>query len=129
MPKDSSPPGSGPSGFAPFCCRLVRDTAEAAALSASGEIDLATKDRLYEALAPLLEDERPLLLDLSQVTFIDCAGLRVLQTAHRAHRRFAVVAPSIAVARLLDLAGANVTVFASDHEAIHRLRRPVSEEI
>lgn len=118
MPQDSSPPGSGPSGSALLCCCVVRDTIDAAAISASGEIDLATKDRLHEALAPLLKDDRPLLLDLSQVTFIDCSGLRVLQAAHHAHRRFAVVAPSVAVTRLLDLAGASVTVFASDHEAV-----------
>lgn len=123
MPKDSPPPGPAPSGIALFGCRLVRDTAEAVALSASGEIDLATKDLLSEALAPLLADERPLLLDVSEVAFIDCAGLRVLQTAHRAHRRFALVAPSVSVARLLNLAGARFAVFGSADEAIRNLSR------
>lgn len=124
MPKDSPPPGPAPSGLTLFDCRLVRDTAEAAALSTSGEIDLATKDLLHEALVPLFADERPLLLDLSEVTFIDCAGLRVLQTAQRAHRRFAVIAPSVSVARLLELAGARLAVFGSADEAISTLSRP-----
>ena len=115
MPQPS-PPGSGP-----FACRVLRDTADCAALSASGEIDLATKDGLQAALTPLLDGERPLLLDLSQVTFIDCAGLRVLQAAHLAHGRFAVVAPSDAVARLLELSGTRLPVYGSADEAIRTL--------
>lgn len=121
MPQDAPPHPPPPPGSSPFDCRVVRDSAEAAALSACGEIDLATKDRLGAALAPLLDDERPVLLDLSQVTFIDCSGLRVLQAARRAHRRFAVVAPSDAVARLLELSGARLAVFGSADEAIREL--------
>lgn len=115
MPQPS-PPGSGP-----LACHVQRDTAECAALSACGEIDLATKDSLQAALEPLLDGERPLLLDLSQVTFMDCAGLRVLQSAHQAHGRFAVVAPSDAVARLLELSGARLPVYDSADEAIRKL--------
>ena len=121
MPHDAPPHPPPPPDSGSFDCRVVRDTAEAAALSASGEIDLATKDRLGAALAALLDDERPLLLDLSQVTFIDCSGLRVLQAAGRAHHRFAVVAPSDAVARLLELSGVRLVVFGSADEAIREL--------
>ena len=114
-------PQPSPLGSGPFVCQVLRDTADCAALSAAGEIDLATKDRLQAALAPLLGDERPLLLDLSQVTFIDCSGLRVLQAAHHKNGRFAVVAPSAAVARLLELSGARLAVYASADEAIREL--------
>ncbi len=116
MPLDSPPPGSGP-----FDCRILRDTADAAVLAASGEIDLATRDGLYAALEPLLAGERPLVLDLSQVTFIDCSGLRVLQTAHVKRGRFAVAAPSAAVTRLLELSGAQLPVFESAEDAIRGL--------
>lgn len=115
MPQPS-PPGSGP-----LACRVLRDAADCAALSACGEIDLATKDGLQAALEPLLDGERPLLVDLSQVTFIDCSGLRVLQSARLSHRRFAVIAPSDAVARLLELSGAQLPVYASVDEAIRKL--------
>jgi len=115
MPQPS-PPGSGP-----FACRVLRNAADCAAISARGEIDLATKDRLQAALAPLLHGERPLLLELSQVTFIDCAGLRVLQSARLSHGRFAVIAPSAAVVRLLELSGAQLPVYASVDEAIRKL--------
>jgi stage II sporulation protein AA (anti-sigma F factor antagonist) len=110
------PPDSGP-----FTCRVLRETADATTVSAHGEIDLATKDRLHAALAPLLGDKRTLLLDLSQVAFMDCAGLRVLQTAHQTHGRFALVAPSPAVSRLLELSGARLPVFPSADEAIREL--------
>ena len=116
MPLDSPQPGSGP-----FDCRFLRDTPDAAVLAASGEIDLATKDGLNTALEPLLADDRPLVLDLSRVTFIDCSGLRVLQTAHLKRGRFAVVAPSAAVTRLLDLSGAQLPVFDSAEDAISGL--------
>ncbi len=116
MPLDSPQPGSGP-----FDCRILRDAADAAVLAASGEIDLATKDALHTALAPLLAGERPLVVDLSQVTFIDCSGLRVLQTAHVKRGRFAVVAPSAEVTRLLELSGAQLPVFDSAEEAISGL--------
>lgn len=121
MPRDASPPAPVPPGSGPFTCRVLRETADTTTVSACGEIDLATKDRLHAALTPLLAGERTLLLDLSQVTFIDCSGLQVLQTAFRAHGRFAVVAPSVAVTRLLELSGARLPVYASADEAIRAL--------
>ena len=114
-------PAPVPPDSAPFACRVLRETADAATVCACGEIDLATKDWLHAALRPLLSGERTLLLDLSQVAFIDCSGLQVLQTVHQAHRRFAVVAPSDAVTRLLELSGARLPVFASADEAVRQL--------
>lgn len=121
MSQDASPPAPVPPGPVPFACRVLQETADTATVSACGEIDLATKDRLHATLTPLLGDERTLLLDLSRVTFIDCSGLQVLQTAHRANRRFAVVAPSEAVTRLLDLSGALLPVYDSADEALREL--------
>ena len=121
MPQEALPPAPVPPGSGPFACRVLQETADAATVCACGEIDLATKDRLHAALTPLLGDERALLLDLSQVTFIDCSGLRVLQMAHRAHGRFAIVAPSDAVTRLLELSGAPLPVYDSADKALREL--------
>jgi stage II sporulation protein AA (anti-sigma F factor antagonist) len=109
------------SGSGPLQCRVLRDDAEAVVVAACGEIDLATKDGLLEVLAARLGGSRPVLLDLSRVTFFDCAALRVLQTARRAHRRFALVAPSPAVLRVLDLAGLQVTAYADASDALTAL--------
>ena len=102
-------------------CRLLGDTSGAAVVAASGEIDLASKDLLTAALQPLLGGEQPVLLDLSLVGFMDCAGLRVLQSAHLAHPGFALVAPSDAVRRLLELAGTRIRAYPSVPEALRGL--------
>ena len=54
---------------------------------ASGEIDLATSPSLREALAALA-DNRPrlVLLDLSEVTFLDSTGMSVLVVFHKHFR-------------------------------------------
>jgi len=74
----------------------------------SGEIDAHTATLLREALfpAPLVGDLR---IDMSQVTFIDSSGLRVVLEAHQAFesdsRRLVLVAPSRPVARVIAVAG------------------------
>lgn len=51
---------------------------------ACGDIDAATSDRLASFLADARRrDTRGIILDLSQVGFMDCSGLRVLVSAQR----------------------------------------------
>ena len=78
-------------------------------ISVRGEVDLATAGDLLLRLRMLVGSaSEPILLDLSQITFMDCAGLRTLRafdhyvatvggTVH-------VAAVSVAVARLFELA-------------------------
>jgi len=79
-----------------------------AGLVLSGEIDAHTAALLREVLfpAPLVGDLR---IDMSQVTFIDSSGLRVVLEAHQAFesdgRRLVLIAPSRAVARVIAVAG------------------------
>jgi len=74
----------------------------------SGEIDAHTSSLLREVLfpTPLVGDLR---IDMSQVTFIDSTGLRVVLEAHQAFesdsRRLVLVAPSRPVARVIAVAG------------------------
>ncbi|MBS2965069.1 STAS domain-containing protein [Actinocrinis puniceicyclus] len=74
-----------------------------------GELDMATADRLWTQLEPLLEPQTLVVLDGTEVTFLDSSGLRVLlQAGNRATSggaTFRLVAPQQAVQRVLDLAG------------------------
>ena len=53
----------------------------------SGELDVAVIDRLQQRLAALAESDETVLLDLSELTFIDSSGLNVIVTAHRRAQR------------------------------------------
>lgn len=88
-----------------LCCRLVQDTTEAVVLAVAGEIDLASAEEVDAALDPFIDADRPVLLDMRAVTFIDCCGLRSLQRARARNRQFALLAPSQPVLRLLELVG------------------------
>jgi stage II sporulation protein AA (anti-sigma F factor antagonist) len=53
-------------------------------LTVSGELDVATQEALIEGLERAeASDAKPILLDLSRVTFIDSTGVRLLVQAHR----------------------------------------------
>ena len=75
-----------------------------------GELDLATADRLWVELEPVLVSRDVVVLDGSGISFLDSSGLRVLlQAGKRAASDgtiFRLVAPQAAVQRVLELAGA-----------------------
>ncbi|MGW7444161.1 STAS domain-containing protein [Kitasatospora sp. NPDC054795] len=76
---------------------------------ANGEIDLDTAPSLRRALATALETHREVVLDLSEVTFMDCAGLgalvRARNQADRSGRHLILRGTSRCVVRLLKLTG------------------------
>jgi anti-sigma B factor antagonist len=76
-----------------------------------GELDLAAADQLWERLEPLLLPGALVVLDGTQMTFLDSSGLRILLQAHKRAEsdgaRFRIVTPQPAVQRVLDLAGAD----------------------
>jgi len=79
-------------------------------ISAHGELDLATASALDAALRECSrEAPTRLVVDLSDVPFIDAAGLRVLIAARRrqdeASGELVIASPSRQVARLLQIAG------------------------
>jgi len=79
------------------------------AVLASGELDAASSGELDQAIGTALEAGRGVSLDLSQLTFIDSSGVRVLTVAvHRARNEdqdFLLAASSQAVQRIFDLTG------------------------
>lgn len=74
-------------------------------LSLRGELDIATADRLAKSLADIEGKEpRTIVLDLTELEFIDSSGLRVIvaadSEARRAGRRVVVVEGPEAVRRV-----------------------------
>lgn len=83
-------------------------------ITAAGEIDIFTVDRLREALFTLAADGRPLIADLDRVTFLGAAGLGALAgAARRAAARGSslhVVCARPQTRRLLQLTGLDRTL-------------------
>jgi anti-anti-sigma factor len=80
-------------------------------LTLSGELDIAAKEPLGDAVSAALEDHPPsLVIDLTPTTFVDSTGLSYLLAARRraddAQTRLAIRAPPGSEARVvIDLAG------------------------
>lgn len=80
-----------------------------AVITVNGELDPHTADTLADALRDLTarEDLRSVVLDLSDVSFIDSSGLRAILTAHDELRnreaQLTLRSPSEAVHRLLEI--------------------------
>jgi anti-sigma B factor antagonist len=89
----------------------VEDTGDEVVVSVAGEIDVATCLRLEQAatdaIAVAADRSGGVVLDLSEVGFIDSSGLRVLigvrQLAETEQVPMALRSPSRAVHRLLEL--------------------------
>lgn len=78
---------------------------------AVGEIDLATGSQLTDALCGAQARAQSVVLDLSDATFIDAGGARILLAADRHARAaagtFAIAHPAAPVERVLQLVGAD----------------------
>jgi anti-sigma B factor antagonist len=78
-------------------------------LRLAGEIDAASTPQLITALDPLPGNDGDIVIDLSEVSFIDSSGLRALIDAHqraeRSGRRVVMAQPSAVVRRLFDISG------------------------
>jgi anti-sigma B factor antagonist len=76
-------------------------------VSVRGEVDTATAPQMGQAVDAQLARRRRVVLDLSEVEFMDLHGLAVVMRASRRARAdggsFALGRPSLCVLRLLDL--------------------------
>jgi anti-sigma B factor antagonist len=70
-----------------------------------GEVDLATMAAFEQTLERGIGTDCDLVVDLSELTFIDAAGLRALSEAAARVSRLSLVGPSRHLARLLHLVG------------------------
>ena len=105
----------------------VRCVGHRTVLQVAGEIDMATAPDVSQLGASALSDgAAELWIDLSEVEFIDAAGVHALldldELAAADGRRLAVISPSGRIRRVLDLAGAteHLRIFESRFDA-HRL--------
>ena len=99
----------------------VRPGDDGIIVTVSGEVDVGTEGLLRQALLRIMRERGArLLLDVSGVSFMDCAGLRMLLTTRRnAELRggfMQLIAVSRAVRRIMELTGA--------HEALAAEREP-----
>jgi anti-anti-sigma factor len=96
---------------------------EPTVIAPEGELDIATVGAFRAALLKAAsEGAGDVVVDLSEVSFIDSSGLGAIVELHsrlrRSRRRLAVVAPSgSAPAVLLDLAGLRARVSISETRA------------
>ena len=96
----------------------VRHHGDRATIQVGGELDLATCPQLQAVLVELVDRGcHHLILDLEQVTFLDCAGIGVLVDARRRAQEHGgslkLVRPRPLVWRVLALTGMT-TVFPID---------------
>ena len=86
----------------------VREEGGAVVVALSGEVDLEVSPRLRELLLGHVRGGRGVIVDLSAVSYIDSSGVASLieafQLARRGSTAFALVAPSPAALRVLQLA-------------------------
>ena len=88
-------------------------------LCAQGEIDIAVAPTLLPEVPALVESARGVVLDLSDVTFFDSSGIRLVDRLARECSRtaapFRVVAPPGSVSRrVLELVGMAAELAADD---------------
>jgi stage II sporulation protein AA (anti-sigma F factor antagonist) len=79
----------------------------AAVINVRGEIDLITADALWAAVEQGFQDSSRVVLDLSETTFVDSAGLNLFVRAHHlaggAPESFILRSPCHQLRRLLDV--------------------------
>jgi anti-sigma B factor antagonist len=112
----------------------VLQTGEETLVSLSGELDLASAPALRELLAGAFEDGRPrrIVLDLTDLIYLDSTGLSIFVTAHKratgTGMQFCLANPNPSIGQLfkitaldhfftiLDSEGSIVTVTKADGE-------------
>ncbi len=111
-----------------FSTKRSQLTDDLGVVELSGEVDLYTAPRFKEDLVGLIESGvEAIVIDLSQVTFIDSTALGVIIGGVKRLRerdgRLMIVAGSRPVVRILDITGLDkvLTVFDTRDEALAAL--------
>jgi anti-anti-sigma factor len=94
------------------CGVLVRDWPGVVVVRPIGQLDLDAAAQFERMLREFLGQASTLLIDASDIDFIDCAGLRVFLLARRARPDLALMRPSASVRRVLELLELDFPVLA-----------------
>lgn len=91
-----------------------------AVVSLAGDVDLASSSRLREVIAQALSESTTVILDASQLDFIDSSGLSALIWGHQRAREldgsFVVRQPSAMLRRLLEITRLETVLTISDND-------------
>ena len=99
----------------------------AVCLSLSGEVDLANASDLRAHLDAVAENDNNLIVDMSELRYIDSSGIKTLVDAHRrlgqAKRKMALAAVTPTVQKILSIVGVDrvVPIFPSIDAAFKNL--------
>lgn len=87
---------------ADFEVTVVSETPERAVVRVTGDLDMATADNFTRSLEDL-ETSLRLVIDLSDCTFLDSAGVRVITSTLRDDRRVSLVVSDPGIRRVLEI--------------------------
>lgn len=116
----SSSPESTGSGFG----IEVRNGSEVPVVVLHGELDIAAGPECRLALEPIVTEGKSLILDITDLSFIDSTGLSIFAKAHRilalAGQVLVLVAPQPTPLRVLTVTGLDqaVPICDSEEEAV-----------
>lgn len=86
----------------------VREQDGIAVIALSGDVDLESSPRVRDVLLDCVGAKRPVLVDMSRVSYIDSSGVASLVEAHQSARKtnttFALAQVSQSAMRVLELA-------------------------
>ena len=96
-----------PEFVAGFACVTRADSPGVRRVTLSGELDMASAPELHEALSEAARDGVAVILDLSQLEFIDSSGLHTILSAYdrldEANCRLVLIAGGPQVQRIFEI--------------------------
>lgn len=99
----------GPAQQLVFSCAVEADGPGVTRVTLAGELDLATVPQLRAVLSEAAKDAELVIVDLSELTFMDSTGILMILIAHSqiraADRRLALVPGPRQVQRIFELTG------------------------
>jgi len=88
----------------------VDQRADCVVVSVAGEIDMATADTFGNAVESIASSTPHVVLDLSECTFVDSSGMRVVAATIKQAERVSIVASEPAVLRALEITAVDTMV-------------------
>jgi anti-sigma B factor antagonist len=113
----------------PLELKIARESLpEAEIVRVGGELDILSSPALRELLTEVTRSERPLVLDVAQLSFMDSTGLSVVVAALKRLRErgqdLVLCAPQQPVQRTLEICGLDriIAICATQADALEHLR-------